>query len=95
MRVSADEGFGETGATLVQASCDGPFCDRNAGNARQGRVPPDAALVYDVTLVKVRVFNLYAGFIFRIWRKYGMNPNPCVPTPQGGEELAGHDEAIM
>ena len=46
-------GFGREGTVLVQASCDGPFCDKSLKDLPPTRVPPNADLVYEVELVKV------------------------------------------
>ena len=53
VRVPSELGFGHEGRTLVQASCDGPFCDKSLKDLPPVLVPPDADLVYEVELVKV------------------------------------------
>jgi len=45
-------GFGEAGAVIKQATCDGVFCDTSAPPPA-ARVPPNATLEYDLELVKV------------------------------------------
>ena len=52
VRVPSGLGFGATGATLVQATCDGVFCDRGPAPGPIA-IPPDASLEYELELLKV------------------------------------------
>ena len=56
-RYTSELGFGRDGTVLVQASCDGPFCDKSLKDLPPTRVPPDADLVYEVGLYELNAVD--------------------------------------
>lgn len=53
VNVPPELGFGEKGAVVELPSCTDALCDRSQGGVV--RVPPNAALFYDVELLKITV----------------------------------------
>jgi len=51
--VPAALGFGAAGTVLIQASCEGVFCDKALKDLPPTAVPGGADLVYEVELIKV------------------------------------------